>query len=419
MSHQDPSSAVDLCRFIDSSPSPYHAVDEAARRLSEAGFVEIGQDDDPPGPGRHLVRSGGALVAWVDQGRADDAPVRIVGAHTDSPNLRLKPVPDCDAAGCRQLGVEVYGGVLLNSWLDRDLGISGRLAVRDGDDVRQVLVRDDRPLARIPQLAIHLDRGVNEKGLVLNPQDHLSPIIGTGGSTPGGFAALMASAAGVPEDAVLGWDVMFHDLSPSVLAGTNRDLVSAPRIDNLLSCHAGTQALAATAESDGPVPVLALFDHEEVGSVSSSGAAGPLLRRTLRRFVALESRRISGSLILSVDGAHATHPNYVDRHDPEHPVHMNSGPVLKFNAGERYATDAEGAGVVRLAAERAGVPLQSFVSRGDLPCGTTIGPVTAAATGIRTVDLGVAQLAMHSARETCGSADPGHLQALLVELLSG
>tara|TARA_B100001146_G_scaffold176223_1_gene157527 strand:+ start:350 stop:925 length:576 start_codon:yes stop_codon:yes gene_type:complete len=172
--------------------------------------------------------------------------------------------------------VEVYGGVLLNSWLDRDLGISGRLAVRDGDDVRQVLVRDDRPLARIPQLAIHLDRGVNEKGLVLNPQDHLSPIIGTGGSTPGGFAALMASAAGVPEDAVLGWDVMFHDLSPSVLAGTNRDLVSAPRIDNLLSCHAGTQALAATAESDGPVPVLALFDHEEVGSVSSSGAAGPL-----------------------------------------------------------------------------------------------------------------------------------------------
>jgi len=315
--------------------------------------------------------------------------------------------------------VEVYGGVLLNSWLDRDLGISGRLAVRDGDDVRQVLVRDDRPLARIPQLAIHLDRGVNEKGLVLNPQDHLSPIIGTGGSTPGGFAALMASAAGVPEDAVLGWDVMFHDLSPSVLAGTNRDLVSAPRIDNLLSCHAGTQALAATAESDGPVPVLALFDHEEVGSVSSSGAAGPLLRRTLRRFVALESRRISGSLILSVDGTHATHPNYVDRHDPEHPVHLNSGPVLKFNAGERYATDAEGAGVVRLAAERAGVPLQSFVSRGDLPCGTTIGPVTAAATGIRTVDLGVAQMAMHSARETCGSADPGHLQALLVELLSG
>jgi len=229
----------------------------------------------------------------------------------------------------------------------------------------------------------------------------------------------MASATGVPEDAVLGWDVMFHDLSPSVLVGATRDLVSAPRIDNLLSCHAGTQALVDAAEADGPVPVLALFDHEEVGSVSSSGAAGPLLLRTLQRFVALESRRISGSLVLSVDGAHATHPNYVDRHDPEHLVHLNGGPVLKFNAGERYATDAEGAGVVRLAAERAGVPLQSFVSRGDLPCGSTIGPATAAGTGIRTVDLGVAQLAMHSARETCGSADPGHLQALLVELLSG
>ncbi|MEC9427501.1 MAG: M18 family aminopeptidase [Actinomycetota bacterium] len=419
MSHQDPASAVDLCRFIDSSPSPYHAVDEVARRLDEAGFVEIGLDDDSPGPGRHLVRSGGALVAWVDQGRADDAPVRIVGAHTDSPNLRLKPVPDRGAAGCSQLGVEVYGGVLLNSWLDRDLGISGRLAVRDGDGVRQVLIRDDRPLARIPQLAIHLDRGVNEKGLVLNPQDHLSPITGTGGLRPGAFEALVASSVGVSEDAVIGWDVMFHDLSPSVLVGANRDLVSAPRIDNLLSCHAGTQALVDTAEADGPVPVLALFDHEEVGSVSSSGAAGPLLPRTLRRFVALESRRLSGSLVLSVDGAHATHPNYVDRHDPEHPVHLNGGPVLKFNAGERYATDAEGAGIVRLAAERAGVPLQSFVSRGDLPCGSTIGPATAAGTGIRTVDLGVAQLAMHSARETCGSADPGYLQTLLVELLSG
>jgi len=414
----DTSSALDLCRFIDSSPSPYHAVQEAARRLTAAGFTEVGEDEEPPAPGRHLLRSGGALVAWVDEGRSPDAPLRIIGAHTDSPNLRLKPKPDRSSAGCRQVGIEVYGGALLNSWLDRDLGFSGRLVVRSGAGTDVVLVRDDRPLARIPQLAVHLDKGVNDKGLVLNPQVHLSPVLGTGAAEDGDFVNMAAASAGLDPDDVLAFDLMFHDLTPSLLVGLHEDMVSAPRIDNLLSCHAGTEALIAAADGQGPVPVLALFDHEEVGSLSATGAAGPLLERTLRRFVGLDARPIGDSLVFSVDGAHATHPNYPERHDPEHRILLDGGPVLKFNARERYATDAVGAGIVRLAAEQADVELQSFVSRSDMACGSTIGPATAAVLGMRTVDLGVAQLAMHSARELCGSSDPSRLRDLLVALLS-
>ena len=387
------------------------------RRALLLGFTESGQDEEPPAPGRHLVRSGGARVAGADEGRSSDAPLRIVGAHTDSPNLRLKPKPDRSAADCRQVGVEVYGGALLNSWLDRDLGFSGRLVVRSDDGVCVVLVRDDRPVARIPQLAVHLDRGVNDKGLVLTPQVHLSPILGAGTAQDGDFATMAAVAAGVDPDEVLAFDVMFHDLTPSRLVGIREDMVSAPRIDNLLSCHAGTEALIASVDGSGPVPVLALFDHEEVGSVSSTGAAGPLLERTLRRFVSLDARPIGDSIVFSVDGAHATHPNYPERHDPEHRILLDGGPVLKFNARERYATDAVGAGIVRLAAERAGVEIQSFVRRSDMACGSTIGPATAAVLGMRTVDLGVAQLAMHSARELCGSADPARLRDLLVVLL--
>jgi aspartyl aminopeptidase len=283
-------------------------------------------------------------------------------------------------------------------------------------------------------LAIHLDRGVTDKGLVLNPQTHLSPIMGAGLVEPGAFVASLAALVEVDPADVLAFDAMFHDLSPSILSGPDGEFVSAPRLDDLLSCHAGTEAIIAAAGSTGGssdhlpaglqggggtgVPVLALFDHEEVGSVSATGAGGPLLVRTLRRFVGLDDRRIDGALVLSVDGAHGTHPNYPDRHDSDHPVLLNGGPALKFNARERYATDAPGAAEVRDLAERAGVPLQSFVSRSDMPCGSTIGPSTAARTGLRTVDLGVAQLAMHSAREFCGSEDPALLGRLLDAVLA-
>ena len=417
--------ARDLCRYVDASPSPFHAVDESVRRLEGAGFAAISPDDVPPTPGRWYLRSGGALIAWVDADRDADAPLRIIGAHTDSPNLRVKPLPDHGVLGLRQVGVEVYGGALLNSWLDRDLGISGRVVVRDGDGRVERLVREDRPVARIPQLAIHLDREVTDKGLVLNPQTHLAPVVGSGMVEPGAFVSTLAALADVDPTDVLAFDAMFHDVVPSCLSGPHDEFVSAPRLDDLLSCHAATEALVAVAgQAPGPdvgqaVPVLALFDHEEVGSVSPTGAAGPLLKRTLRRFVNLDERRTDSALVLSVDGTHGTHPNYSDRHDDNHPVLLNGGPVLKFNAKVRYATDAPGAAEVRQLGEQAGVPLQSFVGRSDMPCGTTIGPTTASGMGLRTVDLGVAQLAMHSAREFCGSKDPAMLGCLLSAVLAG
>lgn len=411
--------AIDLCRYIDASPSPYHAVDESVRRLQTSGFSEIYRDDTRSKPGRWYLRSGGALLAWVDEGRPPSAPVSIVGAHTDSPNLRAKPRPNRGSHGYQQVGVEVYGSVLLNSWLDRDLGISGRIAIRDGTSWSEVLIHEDRPIARIPQLAIHLDRGVNEKGLIVDPQDDLAPVIGLGDRSIDGFETLLASVAGIHNSEILSWDIMFHAIQSSVMAGPNEEFISAPRLDNLLSCHAGTEALIEVASADNcRVPVLALFDHEEVGSTSVAGACGPLLNHVLQTHILISERAVNSSIVLSTDGAHATHPSRGHRHDPEHDVQLNGGPVVKFNANSRYATDVAGLAEVRLAAERAGVFLQYFVSRNDLPCGSTIGPLTAAQTGLRTVDLGVAQLAMHSAREFCGSEDPGALHSLLLELLS-
>jgi aspartyl aminopeptidase len=423
--------ATDLLGFIDASPSPYHAAAEVGRRLDAAGFVRLDERAGwRPAPARAYVVRGGTLVAWVG---ADDPSrivggFRIVGAHTDSPNLRIKPRPDTGGAGFRQLGVEVYGGALRNSWLDRDLGLSGRVAVAAGDQVELRLLRIDRPLLRIPQLAIHLDRTVNE-GLVLNPQQHLTPVWGlTGGGAPSedGFRRFLAGELGVGVGAVLGWDVMVHDLTRSTFLGVDDELLSAPRIDNLLSCHAATTALLAATEDEVPgVPVMCLFDHEEIGSQSASGADGSVLPTVLERVVAAAGgdreallRALAASACVSADGAHGTHPNYPERHEPGHPVRLNGGPVLKLNSNVRYATDAESGAVLEVAARRAGVALQRFVVRSDLPCGSTIGPVTAARLGIPTVDVGVAQLAMHSARELCGADDPAAFVHLLRAFLS-
>ncbi|MDW3218342.1 MAG: M18 family aminopeptidase [Acidimicrobiales bacterium] len=414
-----------VASLIDASPTPYHAVATAAAALDAAGFREIAPGDALPARGSHYTRRGGALVAWsVGEHHAAASPVRIVGAHTDSPNLRIKPQPDTGTAGWRQLGVEIYGGVLLNSWLDRDLGLAGRIAVRDGNGTTTRLVRDDRPLLRVPQLAIHLDRDIREKGLLLNPQHHMAPVWATGDAPT--FAAYLATLADVDEADVVAWDMMAHDVTPAALTGLDEQFLASARIDNLLSCFVGLDALvAAAADAGESIPMLCLFDHEEVGSVSSSGAASPLLSDVLDRIGAalggdLESRATSraASLVVSADGAHATHPNFADRHEPDHRVAVNAGPVLKINANQRYATDAESAAAFTLACERAEVPLQRFVTRTDLACGSTIGPVSAGQLGIAVVDAGCAQLAMHAAREMSGSHDPGWFLAALTELLS-
>lgn len=427
MPHDD--TVDDLLAYIDAAPSPYHAVAEAAARLQAAGFTRLDERDAwPPPPGRHLIIRGGTLVAWVVEGeRSPTAGFRIVGAHTDSPNLRVKPRPDTASAGYRQVGVEVYGGALLNSWLDRDLGLSGRVALAGGTGPEVRLLRIDRPLLRIPQLAIHLDRGVNEQGLKLNPQQHLTPVWGLGPRDEGGFRRIVASELGVAPERIVGWDLMTHDLAPATRLGVDGELLSAPRLDNLLSCHAAVAALLAVLEAPGAgraVPLICLFDHEEVGSQSTQGADSAVLATVIERVVAGAGgdrealhRTLAASVCVSADGAHATHPNYPERHEPDHHIRLNGGPVLKLNANARYATDAVSGAWVAEACARAGVPLQHFVVRSDLPCGSTIGPVTAARLGIPTADVGAPQLAMHAARELCGAEDPGLLTRALTAFL--
>jgi len=416
MSRTPTTEAAGLAEYIDAAPSPYHACREAARRLEAAGFRELAEVDAwDAAPGRYFVVRGGSLVAWI---HADgDAPARgfrILGAHTDSPNLRVKPRPDVVAEGYRQLGVEVYGGVLLNSWLDRDLGLSGRALVRSADGVEARLFKLDRPFLRVAQLAIHLDREVNRKGLVLNPQRHMVPIWGLASESERGFRQLLADELDADADDVLSWDAMCHDLTPSRLAGASEEFLYAPRLDNLSSCYCGVRALVEGADAEhAHSPVVCLFDHEEVGSGSRGGAESPLLATLLERVVLTRGgsredyhRALADSVCASADMAHAIHPNYVDRYEPDHRVRLNAGPVIKINANQRYASEGETEAVFQLACEEADVPYQKYVNRTDLACGSTIGPLTAARLGIRTVDVGCAQLSMQSAREMAGSHDP-------------
>ncbi|MCX4235589.1 M18 family aminopeptidase [Streptomyces ortus] len=419
----------DLMSFLAASPSPYHAVANAAERLEKAGFRQVAETDawDGTTGGKYVLR-GGAIVAWyVPEDAEPHTPFRIVGAHTDSPNLRVKPRPDSGGHGWRQVAVEVYGGPLLNSWLDRDLGLAGRLSLRDGSTR---LVNVDRALLRVPQLAVHLDRSVTAEGLKLDKQRHLQPVWGLGDDVrDGDLIRFLEQEAGIPEGETIGWDLMVHSIEPPAYLGRDRDLVAGPRMDNLLSVHAGTAALAAvaTAEETLPyIPVLAAFDHEENGSQSDTGADGPLLGSVLDRSVFArggsyedKARAFAGTVCLSSDTGHAVHPNYAERHDPTHHPRAGQGPILKVNVNNRYATDGSGRAVFATACDKAGVPFQTFVSNNSMPCGTTIGPITAARHGIKTVDIGVAILSMHSARELCGADDPFLLANALVAFLEG
>ncbi len=416
--------AADLAAFVDASPSPFHACETAAAVLEAAGWSRV-FETDAFAEGRGYLIRGGSLVAWDTTHAAGPAtPFRVVAAHTDSPNLRLKPQPDLSRAGWQSVGVEVYGGPLLSTWLDRDLGLSGRLSLRAADGVRTELVRIDEPLLRVSNLAIHLNRGVNAEGLVLNPQQHLAPHWAIG-STPGDIIGYLAAQLDIDPFDVLAWDLMTHDLTPARRTGGDRATLASARLDNLTTASAATRALIAGGSGSTSVPVIVLFDHEEVGSVSDRGAGSALLTATLERLVLAAGggrqeflRALAGTVILSGDAAHATHPNYAEKHEPQHTVAMNGGPVLKINSQLRYATDSVGAAHVELAAERAGVPLQRFVTRTDLPCGSTVGPMISAATGATTVDVGTPTLSMHSARELAGVADQAYYVDLLAAFLA-
>jgi aspartyl aminopeptidase len=416
--------AQGLCEFIDASPSPFHVCATVASRLRAAGFTELVEADEWPQAGKFFTVRSGSLVAW-DSTAAGARPFRVIGGHTDSPNLRVKQHPDREIAGWQVVALEPYGGAWLNSWLDRDLGISGRLSVRSVDGgaagVAHRLVRIDDPILRVPQLAIHLAE--DRKSLTLDPQRHVNAVWGAGFGTRS-FIGYVAERAGVDPGDVLGADLMTHDLTPSRLTGVDDDFVSAPRLDNQASCYAGLEAFLDVAPAEY-LPVLALFDHEEVGSTSDHGADSELLPTTLERIVLAGGggredflRRMSGSMVASADMAHATHPNYPERHELGHLIAVNGGPVLKVHPNLRYATDGRTAAAFALACGQAGVPLQRYEHRADLPCGSTIGPMTAARTGIATVDVGAPQLAMHSARELMGANDVPACTASLRAFLS-
>ncbi len=411
----------DLLSFIDASPTPYHAVREAARRLGDAGAVAVEPVAAWPGQGFHVLSVDGALVAWDDRGHAPSAGFRLIGAHTDSPNLRVKPRPDRSVAGFDQLGIEPYGGLLRNSWLDRDLGIAGRAVVRTPGhpgSTRTRLFRDDRAILRVPQLAIHLDRDQNE-GLRLDPSRHLTPVWGLA-DRHRSFHAYVADALDVEASDILAIDAMCHDTAPAGYLGVDEELISAPRLDDQASCYGAVAALvdAVAAGDRRHVPLIVLFDHEEVGSESTTGAAGPLLRTVIERSVLGRggstddaARALADSMCCSADMAHGLHPNHPERHDPDHPVLVGGGPVIKTNVNQRYATSDRSAAEFRLACERAGVPVQVYAHRNDLPCGSTIGPITAAGLGIATVDVGMPQLSMHSIRELMATRDVASMVA--------
>jgi len=374
-------------------------VEQAVRRLRAAGFVEqpeAGPWDRDPG-GRYLVRDG-TLLAWsVPAGAPVGTPLRVFAAHTG-------------VGGWRQVGVEVYGGALWNTWLDRDLGLAGRLALYDGSTV---LVNVARPLLRVPQLAIHLDRSVNQ-ALTLDAQQHLLPVWGLGTPREGDLVEFLAAEAGVEAREVAAHDLVVHDLTPPAGLGQHCELFAAPRLDNLSSVHTGLGALLAATEAEDVIGVFVGFDHEEVGSASATGAAGPLLETVLTHLAGGFDARAAAfatSRCLSVDVTHAAHPNYLGQHDQDHRCIPNGGPALKVNANQRYATDAPGAAAWARACRAAGVPSQLFVSKNTIPCGSTVGPIMATRLGIRTVDVGIPVLSMHSARELCGVDDPAYLTA--------
>jgi aspartyl aminopeptidase len=408
----------DLAGFVAASPSSYHAAAEVAGRLAAAGFIEQSEADPwQPDGARYVVRDG-AVIAWRTPGRID-GPVgfAVVGAHTDSPGFKLKPQPSAFGYGWSQAAMEVYGGPLLNSWLDREFGLAGRVVTRDG---AVKLVRTG-PWLRIPQVAPHLDRSVNDN-LHLDRQVHLKPIYGTSSVD---LMAAVASLVDAHIDEIDGHDLFAAVTEPPAVIGLGHEFLASARLDNLSSVHAGLAALLA-AEPSAEIQVLACFDHEEIGSDTRSGAAGPFLETVLTRTAdALgwgadgRARALASSFLISADAGHSIHPNYPQLHDPDHRPIANAGPLLKVNANQRYTTEGPSAARWLRTCRAAGVPTQPFVSNNAVPCGSTIGPITATRLGITTVDVGVPLLSMHSARELVGVQDAWWLAEALTAFYSG
>ncbi|KYC28864.1 putative M18 family aminopeptidase 2 [Sterolibacterium denitrificans] len=425
------STALDLIDFIDASPTPWHAVATAVARLAAAGFTPLEESERwqlEPGGRYYTVRGGASLLAFVVGSRPlVDTGLRIVGAHVDSPGLRLKPQPALAGDGLARLAVEVYGGPILATFADRDLTLAGRVVVRTKTGQETRLVRFTRPLLRLANLPIHMNREVNEQGLKFNRQTELPLLLGQLGlfgasdetSVDARLRGLLAGAAQAEACDLLSWEMLAHDLQPGSLWGASEEFIASRQLDNLASSHAALSALLATRQPAATC-VAGLFDHEEVGSESATGAAGSFCVDVLERIAAqtgcdAEDRRraLARSFFVSADMAHAYQPNFPAAFEPAHRIMINGGPVIKTNVNQRYATNAETAARFMRCCEQAGVPFQQYAHRADLGCGSTIGPLLAARLGVAAVDVGSPLWAMHSARESAGVADQEYMIAAL------
>lgn len=413
----------DLLSFLSVSPTPFHAVANLMALLQQNGFQHIDEGDEwslQPG-GRYVVtRNDSSLLAFVlGTGDVVTDGIHLAGAHTDSPCLKIKPTPELQRQGYFQLGVEVYGGVLLAPWFDRDLSLAGRVSyVAQDGALASALVDFKKPVAIIPSLAIHLDRDVNSNRSI-NAQTQLPPVLMlTDTNAKPEFRAMLLEQLrkqhSVDAREVVDYEISCYDTQPPALLGIAEEFIASARIDNLLSCFIAVRALL-NANSQRTAMVMC-SDHEEVGSASVAGAQGTLLQSALRRIAGSHEnyvRMIARSLLISCDNAHGIHPNFADKHDANHGPLLNQGPVIKINANQRYATTSETAAYFRQLCNQVGAPVQSFVVRSDMGCGSTIGPIVATETGIDTVDVGVPQWAMHSIRETAGSRDCEYLFRVL------
>lgn len=417
--------ALQLIDFIDASPSPWHAVASAEARLLAQGYTRLDEGERwqlAAGGRYYVVRGGAAMVAFaIGSSPIAQTGFRIAGAHTDSPGLRVKPRPALAGDRIARLAVEVYGGPILATFTDRDLSLAGRIVLRSATTDKTRLVCFDRPLLRLPNLAIHMNRDVNEQGLKLNKQTELPLILGELGADDADakLRRLLADAAGVDAAELQSFELAVYDVQKGCLWGANQEYIADSQLDNLASMHASLTALLATERPEATC-IAAFFDHEEVGSESASGAGGSFLSDVLDRIgfhagLDEEDRRcaIARSFFISADMAHAYQPNFPAAYEPGHKVSVNGGPVIKTNANQRYTTSAETAARFIGFCETAGVPYQQYAHRGDLGCGSTIGPVIAARLGIASVDVGSPMWAMHSARESAGVHDHAYMIAAL------
>ncbi len=414
--------AQDLCDYIAESPTPFHATKALLKQFVANGFKELSEEDDwtiENNAAYVITRNDSSIIAFRT-GADYERGFQMLGAHTDSPCLRVKPNPEINKYGYTQLGVEVYGGVLLHPWLDRELSIAGRVSgVTKSGDLFHDLIDFKHPIAIIPNLAIHLDREANTKRAI-NPQNHLPIIIGQGDDIDFKQLLLEQLSKEGRDDAeqVLEFELSCYDVQAPSIAGLNDEFVCASRIDNLLSTYIGARAILDTQSNQASLFIST--DHEEVGSASACGAQGPFLKSVLQRLTdspAAMTQLISRSTMVSCDNAHGIHPNYADKHDQNHGPLLNAGPVIKINNNQRYASNSISSAKFKQICDKLDIPVQTFVTRSDMGCGSTIGPITATELGIETLDIGAPQWAMHSIRETAGTKDCDYLYQAACGLL--